>query len=116
MGMTIATYGIDMPEKFRLHAFVCTNQRDPLKARECCAEKNSLEIMTRLKRAVRASGINDVRVNKSGCLDQCENGVSCVVYPQGIWYTIPDDEDAISDIVEHLADGRVAEKYLMVNE
>ena len=116
MGMTIATCGIDMSEKFRLHAFVCTNQRDPLKRRECCAEKNSLEIMTRLKRAARASGINDVRVNKSGCLDQCENGVACVVYPQGIWYTIPDDDEAISEIVEHLADGRVAEKYLMVNE
>lgn len=116
MGMTIATCGIDMSEKFRLHAFVCTNQRDPLKRRECCAEKNSLEIMTRLKRAVRASGINDVRVNKSGCLDQCENGVSCVVYPQGIWYTIPDDEEGISKIVEHLAGGRVAEKYLMVNK
>ena len=102
--------------RIKKHIFVCTNQRDPLKTRECCAEKNSLEIMTRLKRAVRASGINDVRVNKSGCLDQCENGVSCVVYPQGIWYTIPDDEEGISKIVEHLAGGRVAEKYLMVNK
>ena len=102
--------------QIKKHIFVCTNQRDPLKTRECCAEKNSLEIMTRLKRAVRASGINDVRVNKSGCLDQCENGVSCVVYPQGIWYTIPDDEEGISKIVEHLAGGRVAEKYLMVNK
>jgi (2Fe-2S) ferredoxin len=102
--------------QIKKHVFVCTNQRDPLKTRECCAEKNSLEIMTRLKRAVRASGINDVRVNKSGCLDQCENGVSCVVYPQGIWYTIPDDEEGISKIVEHLAGGRVAEKYLMVNK
>ena len=102
--------------QIKKHVFVCTNQRDPLKTRECCAEKNSLEIMTRLKRAVRASGINDVRVNKAGCLDQCENGVSCVVYPQGIWYTIPDDEEGISKIVEHLAGGRVAEKYLMVNK
>ena len=102
--------------RIKKHIFVCTNQREPLKTRECCAEKNSLEIMTRLKRAARASGMNDVRVNKSGCLDQCENGVSCVVYPEGVWYTIPDDEEAISEIVGHLADGRVAEKYLMVKE
>ena len=113
MDMTIAIYGIDMSHNFRLHAFVCTNQRDPTKTRECCASKNSLDIMTRLKRAVRAAGIKDVRVNKSGCLDKCEYGISCVVYPDGIWYTIPDDDAGIADIVEHLAGGKVAEKYLM---
>ena len=76
-----------MTKDFRLHAFVCTNQRDPKKPRECCAAKNSLDVMTRLKRAAKSAGIKDVRVNKSGCLDKCEQGISCVVYPDGIWYT-----------------------------
>ncbi|MBT4650337.1 MAG: (2Fe-2S) ferredoxin domain-containing protein [Euryarchaeota archaeon] len=113
MDMTIATSGIDMSENLRLHVFVCTNQRDPSKTKECCADKNSLEIMTQIKRAARSSGIKDVRVNKSGCLNQCEKGVACVVYPQGVWYTIPKDERAVSEIVEHLAGGIIAEKYLM---
>ncbi|HJO42196.1 MAG TPA: hypothetical protein QF508_02185 [Candidatus Thalassarchaeaceae archaeon] len=103
-------------EKLRLHAFICTNQRDPEKARECCAEKNSLNLMRKLKRAARTAGITDVRINKSGCLDNCEQGISCVVYPDGIWYTIPDDENAISRIVEHLAGGEPAEEYLMARE
>ena len=68
-----------MTKEFRLHAFVCTNQRDRSKPRECCAAKNSLDVMTRLKRAARAAGIHDVRVNKAGCLDRCEQGVSCVI-------------------------------------
>ena len=102
-----------MTEDFRLHAFVCTNQRDPKKPRECCAAKNSLDVMTRLKRAAKSAGIKDVRVNKSGCLDKCEQGISCVVYPDGIWYTIPDDDQAIAKIVDHLAGGNVADEFLM---
>ena len=102
-----------MPKDFRLHAFVCTNQRDPKKPRECCAAKNSLDVMTRLKRAAKSAGIKDVRVNKSGCLDKCEQGISCVVYPDGIWYTIPDDDQAIGKIVDHLAGGNVADEFLM---
>ena len=102
-----------MSKEFRLHAFVCTNQRDPSKPRECCAAKNSLDVMTRLKRAARAAGIDDVRVNKSGCLDRCEQGVSCVIYPDGIWYTIPDDDAAIARIVEHLAGGKPASEFRM---
>ena len=69
--------------------------------------------MTRLKRAAQAAGIDDVRVNKSGCLDHCESGVSCVVYPAGVWYTIPDDDAAIARIVEHFAGGEVATDFLM---
>ncbi|DAC35830.1 MAG: hypothetical protein QF365_00985 [Candidatus Thalassarchaeaceae archaeon] len=103
-------------EKLRLHAFVCTNQRDATKSRECCAAKNSLDVMGKLKRAARTAGITDVRVNKSGCLDNCEQGISCVVYPEGIWYTIPDDDEAISRIVEHLAGGKPAEEFRMVSE
>ena len=102
-----------MTKDFRLHAFVCTNQRDPQKARECCAAKNSLDVMTRLKRAAKSAGIKDVRVNKSGCLDKCEQGISCVVYPDGIWYTIPDVDQAIAKIVDHLAGGNVADEFLM---
>ena len=104
-----------MTKDFRLHAFVCTNQRDPKKPRECCAAKNSLDVMTRLKRAAKSAGIKDVRVNKSGCLDKCEQGISCVVYPDGIWYTIPDADQAIAKIVDHLAGGDVADEFLMLD-
>ena len=104
-----------MTKDFRLHAFVCTNQRDPQKPRECCAAKNSLDVMTRLKRAAKSAGIKDVRVNKSGCLDKCEQGISCVVYPDGIWYTIPDDDEAIAKIADHLAGGNVADEFLMLD-
>lgn len=27
-----------------------------------------------------------IRINASGCLGQCENGIACVIYPQNQWH------------------------------
>jgi len=102
-----------MSQKFRMHVFVCTNERPPENSRGCCAAKQSLDILTRLKRAARAKGLDDVRVNKAGCLDNCENGPSCIIYPEGTWYTLPNDDDGLGRILEHLNGGEVASEYLM---
>ena len=99
--------------QFRMHVFVCTNERSSDSPRGCCAAKNSLEILTRLKRAARSEGLKDVRVNKAGCLDNCESGPSCVIYPEGTWYTLPEDDDGMRRILQHLAGGDVASEYLM---
>ena len=102
-----------MMHQFRMHVFVCTNERSQESPRGCCAAKNSLEILTRLKRAAKAEGLKDVRVNKAGCLDNCESGPSCVVYPEGTWYTLPEDDEGMGRILQHLAGGDVASEYLM---
>lgn len=102
-----------MTHQFRMHVFVCTNERSQESPRGCCAAKNSLEILTRLKRAAKAEGLKDVRVNKAGCLDNCESGPSCVVYPEGTWYTLPEDNEGMGRILQHLKGGDVASEYLM---
>lgn len=56
---------------------------------------------------LRIAGAGGVRVNSAGCLDRCEEGPVCVVYPEGVWYTYRDTGD-IDEIVEsHLRDGKV---------
>ena len=102
-----------MTHQFRMHVFVCTNERSQESPRGCCAAKNSLEILTRLKRAAKAEGLKDVRVNKAGCLDNCESGPSCVVYPEGTWYTLPEGDEGMGRILQHLKGGDVASEYLM---
>ena len=102
-----------MTHQFRMHVCGCTNERPPENPRGCCAGKNSLDILTRLKRAARAEGLEDVRVNKAGCLDNCERGPSCVVYPEGTWYTLPNDDDGLKAVLEHLKGGEPASDYLM---
>jgi (2Fe-2S) ferredoxin len=100
--------------KIQKHIFVCVNERNTNNPKGCCSSKNSLEIMTKIKRIIKNSGIENIRVNKSGCLGNCEKGVACVIYPEGIWYTIPDEEKAIIEISNHILGGEKASDYLML--
>jgi len=101
-----------MSTKFRHHMFICAHERPVDAARECCAAKGSLELMKAIKTAAKAEGIANIRVQKSGCLSNCENGISCVVYPEGVWYTLTGEEN-IPDLIEHLRSGTVATHLLM---
>ena len=56
------------------------------------------------------TGAGKVRVNTSGCMDRCEEGPVCVVYPDAVWYTYVDESD-IDDIIEsHLVNGKAVER------
>ena len=88
--------------------------RPPDAARPCCSGRGSLAVLKRMKAAANDAGLSGVRVQKSGCLDFCENGISCVVYPEGVWYRIAEPERDIAEIVEkHLLHGEVVERCLM---
>ena len=56
------------------------------------------------------SGPGKIRVNKAGCLDRCEEGPVCVVYPEGVWYTYVDEEDVDEIIDSHLKNGKPVER------
>tara|TARA_B110000495_G_C22736424_1_gene431973 strand:+ start:23 stop:340 length:318 start_codon:yes stop_codon:yes gene_type:complete len=105
-----------LDDELRMHVFVCVNERDSSNPRGCCSSKDSLEIMTKLKKRVNNLCADDVRVNKSGCLNMCENGVACVIYPQGIWYTIPNEDYAINEIAKFISGEEVATEYLMIKK
>ena len=97
---------------YRMHAFICGHERPEGAARGCCANKNSLELMKALKNQTRKSGIDDVRVQKSGCLNYCEDGPTCVIYPQGKWFKIT--EDSIEELVEYLKGGEEPTSHKLV--
>jgi (2Fe-2S) ferredoxin len=56
------------------------------------------------------AGPGKVRVNRAGCLDRCEQGPVCVVYPEGIWYTYIDEEDIDEIIDKHIVNGELVER------
>lgn len=98
------------------HLFICGHERQEGSKRPHCQGRGSLEVLSKLKMLTREAGLNNVRVQKSGCLDYCEQGISCVVYPEGVWYSLKDDTNLL-DLVEHLRAGTVAEKCRMqINE
>lgn len=69
----------------KAHLFICTNKPDKDGK---CGSKGSEELRAELKqRCKEAFGKNlDLRVNSSGCLGQCERGITAVLYPQGKWF------------------------------
>jgi (2Fe-2S) ferredoxin len=56
------------------------------------------------------NGKGKIRINKSGCLDRCQEGPCVVVYPDGIWYTYVDVHDIDEIIDRHLVKGEIVER------
>lgn len=91
---------------FERHIFVCTfGQYCPQ------IDGNSLLVHKLLKEQIAAAGMKSkVRVNNSGCLDQCGHGPMIVEYPENVWYShvTPDDVPVI--VEQHLKGGVPVER------
>lgn len=101
---------------FERHVFVCHNVRPAGAPRPSCTADGKSEVHTQLQQAAKAAGLgNRVRINKSGCLDQCEHGPTVVVYPDAVWYGFVKPEDAAEIITEHLVGGRPVERLRLAD-
>ena len=101
---------------YKRHIFFCVNDRGLGADRPSCACCGSQEMRDYAKARVKdlgLSGEGQVRVNQAGCLDRCEEGPVCVVYPEGTWYTYIDEMDIDEIIERHLVGGRVVERLLI---
>ncbi len=68
------------PVPYERHVFVCVSGRT-------CPGRNGDEIGGRLRQMAKEAGITRrIRVNKSGCLNQCAHGPIIVIYPEAVWY------------------------------
>ena len=87
-------------KKLTAHLFVCTNE----KKGECCGEKGGAQLRARVKELSKEhpEWKGQVRINSSGCLGRCEEGIVAVLYPQGKWFSGLDrkDEDVLIDAVK----------------
>lgn len=96
---------------YQRHVFFCCNQRDPPDA--CCANHGALELQAYAKARIKELGLRGkgkVRINKSGCLDRCEEGPVIVVYPEAVWYTYVDRADIDEIIDRHVVGGEIVER------
>jgi (2Fe-2S) ferredoxin len=96
---------------FDFHIFVCTNSRDDGHPRGSCDPEKQGALLRVFKGKVAARALPAVvRVNKAGCLDQCEHGPVVVVYPEGVWYGNVTEEDVDEIIQSHLVEGCPVER------
>ena len=96
---------------YQHHVFFCLNEREAGSA--CCACHDAAAMQQHAKQRIKALGLNGegkIRINKSGCLDRCDEGPCIVVYPEGVWYTYVDRQDIDEIIDSHLVGGHVVER------
>jgi (2Fe-2S) ferredoxin len=96
---------------YKHHVFFCLNKREAPES--CCACHGAEAMQEYAKKRIKElklSGPGKIRINKSGCLDRCEEGPVIVVYPDETWYTYVDRHDIDEIIDEHLVAGRVVER------
>lgn len=101
---------------FERHVFVCTNERAADHPRGCCKAKGSVEVRDRLKAELTARGLSKaIRANAAGCLDQCERGVTVVVYPEQVWYGGVTVDDVTEIVEQHLIGGKPVTRLVMAD-
>lgn len=89
----------------KVHVFVCTNKKN---GKTCCADKNAEELRSSLKDWSRENPDwrKRIRINASGCLDRCKDGIAIAIYPQNIWLTHVEsqDIDKVKSVITELMD------------
>lgn len=99
------------------HVFVCINERAADNPKGCCFRKGGVDVRDRLKAELSARGLSKViRANNAGCLDQCEHGVTVVVYPEQVWYGNVTTEDVAEIVEKHLIGGDVVTRLLIPDQ
>ena len=102
---------------FERHVFVCHNNRPAGAPRTSCTADGKSDLHTQLQQLSKEAGLaGKVRINKSGCLDQCEHGPMVVVYPDAVWYGNVQPQDAAAIVSEHLVGGQPVERLRVAED
>jgi len=101
--------------KYDFHIFVCSNQK--AEGKKCCTEAFGTEAVLQLRQKVKEANLPlRIRVQKSGCLDVCQQGPALAIYPEGTFYGNLNLE-MLDDIVEtHIRKGEIISDYLLEDE
>jgi (2Fe-2S) ferredoxin len=101
---------------YERHVFVCGNTREPGHPRGCCSAKGSDAVREAFKSELKSRGLNKrIRANQAGCLDQCEHGVTVVVYPEQVWYGFVRPDDVAEIVESHLVGGKPVERLRLAD-
>ena len=93
---------------YRTHVLVCGGTG--------CTSSGSARIRERLEKEIEANGLSDeVCVVKTGGFGLCALGPIMIVYPEGTFYSMVQEEDIPEIVTEHLLKGNVV-KHLLYEE
>lgn len=91
---------------FEKHVFVCVSGKT-------CPGQGAIEVCDALRKEISERGLKkQIRINKSGCFDQCGHGPLIVVYPESVWYAHVTVADVKEIVESHLVGGQPVERLL----
>ena len=99
-------------QKPKHHILVCCSFRFGGAPQGVCHKKGSTALIQKLEESLGENNLPDVVISSTGCLKVCDRGPAMVIYPEGWWFGNL-TEDAVEEIVEALAAGQPATKYLL---
>jgi (2Fe-2S) ferredoxin len=106
----------DPAHYYRTHVFACVNERPEGHPRGSCKRKGAEKLRNYMKARAKELGLDEMRINQSGCLDRCELGPTMVIYPEGVWYSYHSVEDVEEIIQRHLIKGERVERLMLQPE
>lgn len=96
------------------HIFVCTNQRPDGAPKPSCGSTHGEAVIAEFKKLIRQNDLSvEIRTQKTGCMDVCEQGPAVVVYPDGVFYKVKDMVDVNRIVEVHLVGGKVVEELVI---
>jgi (2Fe-2S) ferredoxin len=99
---------------YQKHVFICENIRDDRDPRGSCSQKGSVKFREIFKGEIKQLNLSDkIRINRAGCLGSCKQGISMVIYPQGIWYGKVTTADIPEIIEKTLLKDEIIQRLLM---
>ena len=68
-----------------------------------------------MKEAKKLLGKDSVHVKRTkvGCLGACKHGPIVIVYPDGVWYRVPDKKALKAIVEQHVQGGVIVEQYAL---
>lgn len=92
-------------EPLRFHLFACEQQKP--EGVPGCAARGAARTLDALRKEIAARGLTDeVQITSCGSIGLCERGPNLIVYPDGVWYSGVQPEDAAEIVESHLQHGR----------
>tara|TARA_B100001248_G_scaffold262696_1_gene261031 strand:- start:3262 stop:3615 length:354 start_codon:yes stop_codon:yes gene_type:complete len=89
--------------RYQQHLFICTNEGKEI----CCSAKGSAQMAKNLKLRCRQAFGQEVRINRSGCLGSCKNGIVAVLYPEGKYFenlSERDEDMLFAEVAKRMGD------------
>lgn len=98
--------------KYRLHIFICTNQKDG--GKKSCGTDRGMVLVEAFKQKVKDANLQlEIRAQKAGCLNMCAFGPAMVVYPEGVFYGNVQAQDVDEIFESHILNGKPVERLVI---